>query len=233
MADEAKDAPAELGSPVLLEYLKDQLARQDARKASLEQRGLAVITTSGALVTLLFGLAALSTGSAATFTLPGTASVLLAIAIVLFVLAAVMAILTNVPIGYQEFEAEPFGKKIEAALVAPRSEVEGNAAKTNRKILASAQAQNDLKGKLLFWAIVVEVAAVGLVGIAVGIVLNGTALWAALGGLIVIATALYFRAYGLGPPKGGVLGALYDSATQQRAAQDLVPDLVPEQEDLA
>src|SRR5204863_5652630 len=68
-------ASEEPGSSVLLDYLNDQLARQDARKVSLEQRALAVITTSGALVTLLFGLAALSSKRAATFTLPGSASV--------------------------------------------------------------------------------------------------------------------------------------------------------------
>jgi hypothetical protein len=43
----------------LREYLKDELARQDARQSSFEQRGIAVVTTAGTLVTLLFGLAAL------------------------------------------------------------------------------------------------------------------------------------------------------------------------------
>src|SRR6266540_1704964 len=40
------------------DFVKDELDAQDKRKSSFEQRGLAVITTSGALVTLLFALAA-------------------------------------------------------------------------------------------------------------------------------------------------------------------------------
>ena len=48
------------GRAVYGEYIKEQLNAQEARKNSLEQRGLAVITTSGALVTLLFGLTALT-----------------------------------------------------------------------------------------------------------------------------------------------------------------------------
>jgi hypothetical protein len=39
----------------------EQLAEERSRKTSLEQRGISVITSSGALVTLLFGLAALTT----------------------------------------------------------------------------------------------------------------------------------------------------------------------------
>jgi hypothetical protein len=216
VAEEVQDSAQEPGSSVLLAYLTDQLARQDARKASVEQRGLAVITTSGALVTLLFGLAALSTKSAATFTLPTSASSLLAVAILLFVIAAVTAILTNVPIDYQEFEAEPFGKRINAALAAPRSQVEGNAAKTNRKILANAQAQNDLKAKLLLIAMAIEVAAVALVGAAVGIVLNGMALWISVAVLIVGGVLAYYRAYGFGRPTGGLLGEFYAAWTRGR-----------------
>lgn len=53
------------GLVVYGEFIKDELEVQDKRKASFEQRGLAVITTSGVLVTLLFALAALSTKSAA------------------------------------------------------------------------------------------------------------------------------------------------------------------------
>ena len=47
------------GRAIYADYIKEQQEAQEARKVSLEQRGLAVITTSGALVTLLFGLTAL------------------------------------------------------------------------------------------------------------------------------------------------------------------------------
>ena len=48
---------ADDGGSVLAGYISTQLAKQDARKASLEQRGLAVITTSGAALTDLKVLA--------------------------------------------------------------------------------------------------------------------------------------------------------------------------------
>ena len=51
--------PIDGGRSIYADFIKEQLDAQEARKVSLEQRGLAVITTSGALVTLLFGLTAL------------------------------------------------------------------------------------------------------------------------------------------------------------------------------
>ena len=53
------------GRAIYSDYIKEQLDAQEARKISLEQRGLAVITTSGVLVTLLFGLTALRSGGRA------------------------------------------------------------------------------------------------------------------------------------------------------------------------
>lgn len=88
------------------EFAKDELAAQDQRKASFEQRGLAVITTSGALVTLLFALAALSTKESQTFVLPDRARGWLEAALVSFFFAAVAALITNVPLGYEAVEAD-------------------------------------------------------------------------------------------------------------------------------
>jgi hypothetical protein len=69
---------------------------QDERKFSLEQRGLAVITTSGTLATLLFGLVALATKSN-DFRLPVRASGPLAVALGAFAAAALLALLTMHP----------------------------------------------------------------------------------------------------------------------------------------
>jgi uncharacterized membrane protein len=96
---EAPATATDPGSSVLAACVQEQLARQDARKTSLEQRGITVITTAGALVTLLFGLAAFTTKRSQTFALPGGASYLLVAALVLFFGAALAAILTNVPLS--------------------------------------------------------------------------------------------------------------------------------------
>lgn len=54
---------AERGSSIYAAYVNEQLAAQDSRKTSIEQRGIAVITTSGTLVSLLFGLVAVLTAA--------------------------------------------------------------------------------------------------------------------------------------------------------------------------
>ncbi|MFZ1926007.1 MAG: hypothetical protein WAU42_07680, partial [Solirubrobacteraceae bacterium] len=83
-----------LGTAVYAEFLVGELAEQDARKASFEQRGIAVVTTAGTLVTLLFGLAALSTSVAKAQQLSGATKTALAYALVLFVASAILALLT-------------------------------------------------------------------------------------------------------------------------------------------
>lgn len=86
-------ARASSGTSDYGDFIKDELDVQDQRKASFEQRGLAVITTSGVLVTLLFALAALSTKRATTFVLPHAARTWLFVALVLFFLSALAALL--------------------------------------------------------------------------------------------------------------------------------------------
>lgn len=91
------------GSEVYADFIKSMLDAEDSRKSSLEQRGIGVITTSGALVTLLFGLTATIT-SAKTFTLPPAARDWLTPAAILFVAAAAAGILVNVPLFYGKIE---------------------------------------------------------------------------------------------------------------------------------
>jgi hypothetical protein len=162
----------ESAATVYGEYLKDELARQETRKSSFEQRGLAVVTTAGTLVTLLFGLAALSTTAAKTDQLASTEKVFLAIALGLFVVSAVLALATNFPLKYEGPEPSDIATHLD-------TEPEENATTALREvafaqvnILAVAQEKNTLKGKLLFWAMVVEVAAVTCVGIAIFGVIN-------------------------------------------------------------
>ena len=79
--------------------LADALAAETAQKASIEQRGLAVITTSGVLVSLLVALSALLLGRDYEFLHPGT-KVLLILAVAAFVAAAGLGLATNAPRRY-------------------------------------------------------------------------------------------------------------------------------------
>jgi hypothetical protein len=157
------------------EYLKEEITRQDARQSSFEQRGIAVVTTAGTLVTLLFGLAALSTASAKGNPLHHKESVFLAIALVLFLAAGLLALLTNVPLKYEGL-ALPDPKKPEAPSFLDRLNANPEdsykdavyaVADVRLTILTSAQRQNGRKGKLLFGALIAEVAAVACVAIAI------------------------------------------------------------------
>lgn len=164
----AESGVAEYGS-----FLKDKLAAEDARKASLEQRGLAVITTSGVLVTLLFGLGALSTKEAATFTLDPDAASVLAIALILFVGAAICALITNAPfLAYQEVSPEDLESRLEETPIRTTEEATEDIAVTRVSELKSAGQQNGRKALVLLAAMGLEVAAVAATAIAIWIILN-------------------------------------------------------------
>jgi hypothetical protein len=150
---------------------KDELAAQDARKASLEQRGVGVITTSGVLVTLLFGLAALSTKASDTFVLAAGARTWLLWALGLFLAAAVVAILTNLPIGYQAVDADAIRSRLKERPIRSRDAAEKDVALTRVRALEDAKTKNGFKAGALVVAMGLEVGAVGCVAAAVRLVI--------------------------------------------------------------
>jgi hypothetical protein len=152
-------------------YIQRELDVQDKRKASFEQRGVAVITTSGTLVTLLFALAALSTKEADTFELPHGATVWLMIALGLFFGSAILAIATNVPLTYQSVQADELKARLRED--PPRADdlAARDIAFTQLRELESAKALNSAKGWILVSAMALESLAAGCVAIAVALIL--------------------------------------------------------------
>jgi len=151
------------GVAVYCALLKDELAAQDVRKASFEQRGLAVVTTAGVLASLVFGLAAFaSTGK--THPLPQDTRELLILALAVFVAAGVLAILTNLPIAYR------VPKPAQLLRRAQQDESETHAlrwvAGVYEGMLTDAKRKNKCKGELLFGALTLEIIAVVIVTIA-------------------------------------------------------------------
>jgi hypothetical protein len=69
----------------------------------LQQRGLAVVTSSGTLVTLLFAIGAVAI-EATDFTLPELSKVLFAGALAAFAIAGIFGILANRPDYYEEVD---------------------------------------------------------------------------------------------------------------------------------
>lgn len=139
---------------------EDQLKEESARKASFESRGLAVISTSAALVSLLLALAALVSG-ADTFDLPPEARVFLIMSCILFVAAALLGLSTNWPLAYRQLAIVDLKSLLDEKLwegsfaVASRRVAEARAG-----VLQQARKLNRLKGRLLLAGMLVEVTAV-------------------------------------------------------------------------
>lgn len=80
------------------EFISDQLDREDARRVSLDQRALAVITSSGAFTTLLFAVVTATRGKDGV--LASSTSRFVIATVVLLVVSALCALLATKLLGY-------------------------------------------------------------------------------------------------------------------------------------
>jgi len=159
------------GLAVYTPLLEHQLEEETSRKTSLEQRGVAVITTSGVLVSLLFALAAVVT-SAKNFDLPDNARVLLVVTLVLFVLAAVGGIVANWPLSYHQVQTENLHRLISKEnWNAPPGIAARRIAEAQVSILERARKLNLVKARALLAAMTTQILAVTALATAVAIIL--------------------------------------------------------------
>jgi hypothetical protein len=148
--------------PVLGPLIAALLDEQMRRKTSIEQRALAVISSSGVLVSLLVALTAFLISDDAT--LPVATQVTIALSVVSFVTAAVIALWVNTPRRYEGFSEQDLQRMTSDGLWNSESE-------EARRIIAEQQARevtvslnlNNKKGRAVQWAIAAEVLGVGLV----------------------------------------------------------------------
>jgi hypothetical protein len=142
----------------------EQLSEERVRKQSLEQRGLAVVTSSGTLVTLLFALAALVTPPE-NFALSNESKVYFGAAVAAFALAGVLGIFTNKPLQY----AEPSVDWLRSLTTPPiwdqasTSIASRRATESRINSIDSFRKKNVLKVRLLTAAITCELGGVALV----------------------------------------------------------------------
>jgi hypothetical protein len=161
----ATDHPPHAGD-VYGPFLTEKLLAEMGHKASIEQRGLAVITTSGILVSLLVALSALVLGKDPTQFLSGATRGLMIAAVILFVIAAGLGLLVNRPGRYCGLAPDAFDRII-AQWKADEDEAAFVVGQQRVKELGNAMAANDRKAKALQRAIVAEVTGVALVAAAV------------------------------------------------------------------
>ena len=146
------------------------LRDQDARKASLEQRGLAVVTTSGAIVTLLFGLVAVLTKTV-TFELPKAGEQPLFWSLILFTVAAVAGVGVNVPLNYRNVDLSDEAR-FWRWWDAPARSGDERIAITRVRAYQRARKFNGVKAWVLVAGVAAEVVAVGLLAATVAVILR-------------------------------------------------------------
>lgn len=163
------DVPSapDASSRVYYEFIQQLVESQEARKESIEKRGLSVITTSGTLTTVLFGLVAVFTGID-DFLLPKTAKGPLGVAVALLAAGAVLGLATNVPLWfYGNVKAKDMHDRVKTRFVEPETTAHVRLSATNVEIFRRAKRANGIKAWVLVGAMVAEVAGVVSVAIAV------------------------------------------------------------------
>ena len=161
--------PTSGGDSVYAAYIKSLLDQEQNRKSVLEAKASAIVTTSGAIVTLLFGLVAVVTG-AKHFKLPEISRDWLIAAVILFVIAIGLSVATAiipVPYGGATFEADQLRKVWNQ----PASAAMANVAEAQLELIPIAVRNNDLKVKFLISAVVGELLALSALAVAIILIL--------------------------------------------------------------
>jgi hypothetical protein len=163
----------QIAGPMNRVFIQDQLGEERAAKASLEARGQNVITSAGALATLLGGFAALAFG-AGKVQLDWWDRVAMITAITLFVLAAAAASITAVPsLNWREADREILHRRVDTERWYAGEALEDARlnARTEVRILVAARTVNRTKALWLRGAVWAEVAALCSLAVAVGLLL--------------------------------------------------------------
>jgi hypothetical protein len=154
-----------------VDLIKDLLAAEQARVERMEARGLAVVTTSGTLATLLLGIAALVRGQ--DVGIEHSALLLAALGAIAFILAAALAIAANRPTRAWNVKPERVRDELRErwGREAPQDRPQQKATATRLAIWRSLHGLSQTKAVLVFAAMIVEAVAVALLAGAIGIIL--------------------------------------------------------------
>ncbi|WP_033292634.1 hypothetical protein [Amycolatopsis jejuensis] len=158
-------APVEkVSGLVIASLIEKEIDNVRANASSLQARGLAVISSSGTLVTLLFGLSALST-KAQNFTLGSNVKLPLYLAAALLALAATAGIFTNAPRRSDAISLKRLTPLIteDKYWNAPAVHAEREVATTRLTVVQNARTINIKTARILLVAILLEIAGVACV----------------------------------------------------------------------
>lgn len=171
MPSPAPAAQSTTSAAAAMKLIEDQLAEERATKSSLEARAIGVITSSGALATLLFALAALVT-KPANYAPAEAIRILLVATLAAFMVAIIQAILASRPGTYQEVSLESlYDVATRTAMGAPAEEGGPEIARMLVTIVDKAREQNAVKARFLRRGVTAEAVAAGLLALAIALIL--------------------------------------------------------------
>jgi hypothetical protein len=160
------------GSAAYGAYIKSLLDYEQSRRVALEGKASAVITTSGALVTLLFGLVAVISGSK-TFVLPSSAHGWLGAAVILFVIAAAFSIgASGVPVGYGDVSFS--AKDLDEVFHNPAEVAAVQIAGAQLQQITIAKKKNTMKAYLVIVGASSELVALAMLTVAIFQIVSST-----------------------------------------------------------
>ena len=140
------------GAPRLMEFIQSELTKEEARRASIESRGLAVVTVASGLLAIIAAVRPLGVTAKSAPTAGPLLQGLASTSGVLLVIGVLVAAFTNAPRRYRLIDPEAM------SALAPRLWVQ-DVDDLNRSIFAShltflrdAQRINDGRARLLFAA---------------------------------------------------------------------------------
>ncbi|MFG1806211.1 hypothetical protein [Streptomyces sp. NPDC049040] len=144
---------------VISDFITDQLETVRARRSSLENRGITVVTSSGVLVTLQFAFASTLYKSSSD---PGLSTkILVAISGIFFLAAAVAGVLSNVPRRIFHMNPQSLSEQVSDAFWdAPDVEARKAVAAIRLQVLTSLDEATARKGRVVLIAFGLEIAAI-------------------------------------------------------------------------
>ena len=152
--------------PPSVSRLQQNLADESARRQSLEQRGVAVVTASAAFVTLIFAITAHAVFSTSVVFRDSERASLTA-ALAFFAFSALAGVLTNsIAIGQVEDARSlaPFYRRIETATSIDEAD-RNTISDALISILESAYKSDQKKARQLLWAIRLQIVALVFLGL--------------------------------------------------------------------
>lgn len=161
------------GFAVYADFVREQLSAEETRKSSLEQRGLAVITSSGALATLAFGALAFAKRGDR-IPLPGPSPFLLIAGAVVLLLAAMSALAANAPRHHRAVDLVKLKETLRRHQDDPEQAALIRVTSTRLGLWGTTRDANDVKAVLCLCAMAAEVIGVALLGATICWVIVGS-----------------------------------------------------------